>query len=72
MSYEKFGSGYTTSGGWPFCKFVDFRLFILCTSFFGKGREKGREKGKGTKRIAKGRQKGEGQRDQPGTPRHRS
>ena len=25
ISYEKSESGYTTSGGWTFCKFVDFR-----------------------------------------------
>ena len=32
-------SGYASTGGWTFCNFVDFQLFI------GKGREK--EKGKG-------------------------
>ena len=28
ISYEKSESGYTSSGGWTFCEFVDFRLFL--------------------------------------------
>jgi hypothetical protein len=28
IGYEKSESGYTSSGGWTFCKFVDFRLFF--------------------------------------------
>ena len=29
INYEKSNDGYTSSGGWSFCKFVDFQLFIL-------------------------------------------
>ena len=28
ISYEKLESGYISSGGWTFCKFVDFQLFL--------------------------------------------
>ena len=28
ISHEKSNDGYTSCGGWTFCKFVDFRLFL--------------------------------------------
>ena len=45
ISQEKSNDGDTASGRWTFCKFVDFRLFILYTFEKGKKRQ-GKRKGK--------------------------
>ena len=55
-------SGYTTSGGWTFCKLVDFQLFIRKREGKREGKKKRKTEGKreGRKGKEKGREKGKG------------
>ena len=57
ISYEKSNDGYSSSGGWTFCKFVDFRLFILYMLVWERKRE-GKIEGK-----RKGKMEGKGKRE---------